>query len=191
MIYHEDQNGDKFSELAIMANVRFLLFAGHETTKNLIGNMLHYLIDNPAMYERVRNDRSLVPKAIEETLRWEPPIRMLMRTAGEDFEFKGNKISAGERIVLGIVSGNRDEEAYENAQEFSLDRPDDQPEHLGFGRGVHICIGAPLARLEAEICLNTFLNRFPEIKFANKPEKVDSYFQNGYKTLDVVFPVNQ
>jgi cytochrome P450 family 109 len=189
MIRYRDEEGNSLSNAAILAQLRFLLFAGHETTRNLISLLLYRLIENPKLYERVRNDRRLVAAAIEETLRIDGPVQLLLRTVVKDVEVSGVNLPKGSRVILGLRSGNRDEDAYENADEFNIDRKT-SPMHLTLGRGAHYCIGAPLAKLEATVCINELLDRYPKISFAPgyKREKEDNYSINELKSLDVVFP---
>ncbi|MEH7112479.1 cytochrome P450 [Neobacillus niacini] len=191
MIQYEDkEDGKTFSDKEIQYHVRFLLFGGYETTKSLLSNLFHELISSQELYQRVRNDRSLVSLAVEESLRTSSPFKMIMRTVTKDIEVKGVNIPKGDRIVLGIQSANRDESVYgEDSETFSLDR-ENPPGHLAFGKGPHRCIGADLARIEAQIVLNEFLDAFPEVSLDpdSPAEKSSIYWQNGFKTLPIIFP---
>lgn len=191
LVSYRDENGNPLPDKLIMTQIKFLLFAGQETTRSLLQNMLYQLINNPKLYKQVQQDRSLIPAAVEETLRFDSPVRVLFRQTAKDVEVRGTQLPKGEKILVGLSSANRDESAYENADQFRLDRNKKEPPHIAFGWGSHLCIGADLARLEAAIFLEEFLNYFPEISLDPDavPEKGRSFWQNGYKSLKAVFPV--
>jgi len=139
--------------------VSTLLLGGVTTSRDLIGWLLYELIREPELYRRVAAERSLIPAAVEEVLRLYPPLLYLMRKCVADTEIDGFAISAGERVLVGIASANRDEEVYPAAEEFRLDRHQPAP-HLSFGHGLHMCVGNALARMEAEVLLDAFLDQF-------------------------------
>jgi cytochrome P450 len=147
-----------------------LLLAGHETTVNLIGNGAFLLLQNPAQLARVRHDSEAMQQAVEELLRAKNPVNMVTRIAGEDLTLAGVTIRKGERVMVAIASANHDEQAFENAEELDILREGNR--HVGFGHGIHFCLGAPLARLEGQIALSTLLRRFPELRLAIPPEEV-------------------
>jgi cytochrome P450 len=136
--------------------------AGAETTFRLIGNMLVALLTDRARYERVRADRTLVPWAVEETLRWETSVLMVSRQATRATEIGGFPIPEDGFISVVVASANRDERHYERPDEFDLDRRAD--DHLAFGFGRHHCLGYHLARLEARVALDAILDRLPELR---------------------------
>ncbi len=138
-------------ELDVVQFVVLLLVAGNETTTNLIGNAVQALIDHPEQLARVASDPTLVPSLIEETLRWDAPIQMVFRTAIADAEIAGVRIPKGATVVPLLGSANRDERIYDAPDRFDVGR--DAKNHLGFGLGVHFCLGAALARLEARVAL--------------------------------------
>ena len=145
--------------------IMLLIIGGNETTTNLITNMLKVLSDNNDIMKNLNNDRDL-HSFIEETLRYYSPIQFLPhRFIKEDTEINGVKMNKGERLSLFLGSANRDEDMFDNADKFILR---DKNEHIAFGRGSHMCIGAPLARLEANIALNDFLENYKRIKIDNK-----------------------
>ncbi len=154
--------GESLQDWEILGFCILLLIAGNETTTNLIGNILNLLVDRPDLWQRLREDRSLVETVIEETLRYESPVQRLFRTAARDVEVSGVKIARGDRITIFYGAANRDPSAFLDPDEFRLDR--DLRNHVAFGMGIHYCLGAPLARAEARITLNAFLDRFPIIK---------------------------
>ncbi|UUU36196.1 cytochrome P450 [Streptomyces sp. CA-210063] len=141
-----------------------LLMAGHITTTAVLGSTVLCLDENPGALAEVRRDRSLVPAAVEEAVRLRPAFSRLVRMTRQESELGGEKIPAGQVLTLWTVSANRDPERFDAPDSFDLHR--DQGRHLGFGQGLHFCMGAPLARLEARIVLNLLLDRFPELTVA-------------------------
>jgi cytochrome P450 len=129
-----------------------LLFAGHETTTNLIANTVLHCIEK-GVWPRLENDAERVRRAIEETLRFDPPVQGMIRRATQDTELVGIKIPKGQQVFLSFASANRDESRYGDPDRFDIDR-EDPPPHLGFGYGIHFCLGAQLARMEAQVALS-------------------------------------
>src|SRR5207245_10947843 len=144
-----------------------LLIAGNETTTNLMSNMLNILVDRPELWRQLREDRSLVEPVIEETLRYESPVQQLNRMTTREVEVSGVRIPQGELVTVFFGAANRDPNEFPNPDEFRLDR--DLRNHVAFGMGIHYCLGAPLARAEAKVSLNAFLDRFSEIKPGQAP----------------------
>jgi cytochrome P450 len=156
-------SGARLDDEAIFAFLRLLLPAGAETTYRATSNLLFGLLSNPDQLDAVRADRSLVPQAIEEGLRWESPITWIVRTAARDTELEGVAIPRGSWISVLIGSANRDETRYEEPDRFDLFRP--QRPHQSFGFGVHRCLGMHLARLEMRVALEEVLDRLAELRF--------------------------
>jgi cytochrome P450 len=156
-----DVEGERLEEWEILAFCILLLVAGNETTTNLMSNMLNILVERPDLWRCLREDRSRVEFAIEETLRFESPVQMLTRFVTRDIEIDGRKIFQGQPVAVSYGAGNRDPAVFPDPDTFSLDR--DRSKHLGFGAGIHYCLGAPLARVEAQIMLNGMLDRFSSI----------------------------
>ncbi|MFE6741822.1 cytochrome P450 [Streptomyces tubercidicus] len=151
-----DSTDGQLTQLEIMTTSVLLLIAGHETTVNLITNGMLTLLRHPDQLARLRSDPSLMPRAVEELLRYEPPVQMLpQRTPLADIEVAGITIPKGVPLILMLAAGNRDPERFHDPDRFDPDREDNQ--HLGFGSGIHSCFGAPLARLEAQIALNALI----------------------------------
>jgi cytochrome P450 len=155
-------DGQGLSDEDVVSFLRLLIPAGAETTFRLIGNMLFALLTERDRWERVRADRSLVPWAIEETLRWETSVLMVSRQANREVEFRGVTIPADGVVSVVVASANRDEEHYEHPDVFDLDRRAD--DHLAFGFGRHHCLGYHLARLEARLALTALLDRLPNLR---------------------------
>ena len=153
--------GESLEEWEIMGFCVLLLVAGNETTTNLIGNMLNILAERPDLWRQLRQDRSLVEPVIEETLRYESPVQRLFRFPTRDVEVSGVTIPKGEMVSIFYGAANRDAAEFAEPDEFRLDR--DLRNHVAFGTGIHYCLGAPLARAEAKISLDAYLDRFSSI----------------------------
>ncbi len=159
-----------------------LLVAGNETTTNLISNQLRVLAERPDLWKACREDRSLVPRAIEEALRFDSPVQNLGREASRDVELHDVRIPAGARLVVSFGAANRDPAVFESPDEYRLDRGDTR--HLAFGQGRHFCLGAGLARLEGRVALDALLDRFAEIEpGAGAPRRLHSTVIRGFASL--------
>jgi len=164
-LIHAEAAGDRLSGPELVAMVVQLIFAGHETTQNLLGNGLYRLLEHPQQLEALRAERSLVGSAIEEMLRYDPPILFTSRIAVEATEISGVPVAADQLVMLNLTAANHDPRRFADPALFDIRRADNR--HLSFGHGVHYCLGANLARLEAEVAFNTLLDRYESIAFAS------------------------
>ncbi len=182
-----EEAGDRLSEDELLAMVFLLLIAGHETTVNLIATGILALMDHPDQMARLRQDPAMIKMAVEELLRYTAPVLMSTeRYAREDVNIQGVVIPRGE-MTLGVIgSANRDETVFENAD--SLDLTREPNKHLAFGQGIHFCVGAPLARLEAQIAINVLLQRMPNLHLSVPRESLrwrPSIFLRGLESMPV------
>jgi len=152
----------RLSEDEIYSNATFLMTAGHETATNMLSNGVLTLIRHPDQLERLRRERSLIPSAAEEILRFESPVQMTPRHAVEDGELAGRKVKAGDALLLFLGAANRDPVRFPHPDRFDIARSDNR--HLAFGYGAHYCLGAALARLELRIALAHLLDRLPGLE---------------------------
>jgi cytochrome P450 len=182
-----DVDGELLGDDAIRTQVLLLIVAGNETTRNLLGNMLHSLAHDPDLYARVRADRSLVPLVVEESLRHDSPVQVLARAVLSDTEIEGCPLGPGDRVVFGLASANRDECVHADPDAFRIDRPRPR-EHLAFGAGPHVCPGASLARMEGVVALDVFCDVVaafhPVDGFVPQPNPV--FWALGHRSFPVV-----
>ncbi|MEO3760890.1 cytochrome P450 [Mycobacterium sp. B14F4] len=176
-------DGELMSDMDTLSYYVIVASAGHDTTKDAISGGLHALIENPGELDRLRNDMSLMPTAIEEMIRWTTPVKEFMRTAAEDTEVRGVKIAKGESVYLAYVSGNRDEDVFDEPFRFDVGR--DPNKHVAFGYGVHYCLGAALARMEMTSLFTELIPRLESIELAGTPELTATTFVGGLKHLPI------
>ncbi|MDZ4089693.1 MAG: cytochrome P450 [Arthrobacter sp.] len=178
-------DGQKLNVAELLGFCALLLVAGNETTTNLIGNAVLCFTEVPGTIDRIVKEPSLLPQAIEEVLRFRSPVQSMYRVAVADTTLGGEEIPAGAPVVAWIGSANRDERQFERPAQFDIDRG--QIRHLAFGHGIHFCLGAPLARLEARIALEATLTRLPGLALTpgSLLERMDSTIVYGVKTLPV------
>ena len=175
---------DALSTDEIIGTCILLLFAGHETTTNLIGNGFLYSMKHRGEWDRLIADPSLAATAVEEFLRYDGPSGAFARVAGADLEMGGKTIREGQRLFAFMNSANRDPEAFDDPERFDIGREPNA--HLTFGHGIHFCLGAPLARLEAQIAATRLAERLPHIRLSGgDPEWHDSLILRGVKSLPV------
>ena len=175
-----------FTEDEVVFQLSGTLIAGHETTTYMIGNALHLLLREPEHWQAVVADRSLIPEAIEETLRADTSVPAFIRTATEDTELAGTNIAKDENVLVVFASANHDEDYFPDPGSFDLHRAS-KVGHMGFGHGIHSCVGAGLARLEGRVVLETLASRLPNLRLA--PDQPLRYLPQimfrGLERLDV------
>ncbi|MDG4825769.1 cytochrome P450 [Asanoa sp. WMMD1127] len=167
----------------LLSNVVLLLVAGFETTTNLLGTGLRVLLDEPAQAARLRADADLAPAFVEELLRYDSPVQLTSRFAGAALDLDGLALPAGAELTMLLGSANRDQARYPDPHRFDPDRPNVQP--VSFGGGAHYCLGAPLARLEAQVAFPLLLTRLPALTLAGEPRRRDRLVLRGYAELPV------
>jgi cholest-4-en-3-one 26-monooxygenase len=184
-LLNAEVDGQKLTDLEFNAFFMLLSVAGNETTRTVTSNGMIDLMRNPNQQQRLAEDLSLIPTAVEEILRYNPAVHSFRRTAMADVEIRGRKISEGDKVILWYPSVNRDEEVFENADAFDITRnPND---HLSFGIGEHFCLGSHLARLELRKMFTGLMRRIPDIELAEEPRRLRSTFINGVKEMRVKF----
>jgi len=176
-------DGEPLSDVDTASYYVIVASAGHDTTKDAISGGLLALIENPSELERLRQDMDLMPTAVEEMIRWTTPVKEFMRTAAEDTTVRGVHIAKGESVYLAYVSGNRDEEVFDEPFRFDVGR--DPNKHVAFGYGVHFCLGAALARMEMASLYSELIPRLESIELAGKPELSATTFVGGLKHLPI------
>jgi cytochrome P450 len=176
-------DGEPLSDIETVSYYLIVATAGHDTTSATISGGLHALAENPDQRHRLRDHPDLMPLATEEMIRWTTPVKEFMRTAAEDTEVRGVPIAAGESLLLSYVSGNRDEDVFNDPFRFDVGR--DPNKHLAFGYGVHFCLGAALARMEVSSFFSELVPRLESIELTGDPEHVATTFVGGLKHLPV------
>ncbi len=172
------------SQMEFLGNLLLLIVGGNDTTRNSITGGLLALNENPAEYDKLRADHSLIPNMVSEIIRWQTPLAHMRRNATQDVELGGKLIKKGDKVIMWYVSGNRDEEVIENADKFLIDRPRAR-QHLSFGFGIHRCVGNRLAEMQLKIVWEEILKRWDRIEVMGAPERIPSSFVKGYATLPV------
>jgi cytochrome P450 len=186
MIASVSENGGGMTVDELRGNLMHLLIAGNETTTNLLGHLMVVLSRHPQVRHRIASDHQLVAPCVEETLRWEAPIQLIIRHPVEDVQIAGQDIPKGALIGLVIASANHDEQRFPGPDVWDIDRPNSK-EHLSFANGPHFCIGAPLARLEGAVAVEMLTTEFRDLVVENETEatwKPDNLLR-GYNYLPV------
>jgi cytochrome P450 len=180
-----EESGDRLTEDELLATCILLLFGGHETTKNVIGNGTYSLLRAPAEMERLRREPELIRPAFEELMRYESPLQMAFRYVMENTELRGKALRRGQMIWGGVGAANRDPAHFADPDRLDVGRSPNP--HLGLGRGIHFCVGAPLARAEGTIAIHTLLRRLPGLRLAEAPAWRGTVILRGLETLRVEF----
>jgi cytochrome P450 len=182
-LIHAEEEGERLTSDELRATCILLLVAGHETTMNLIGNGLYALLRHPDQIERLREHPELMRSAIEEMLRYDSPVHLTARTALSEVEVGGKTISKGGRAVVLLGAANRDPDVFDHPEELDVGRTENH--HLAFSAGGHFCLGATLARLEAQIAFDGLLKRFDKIELTTEPTYRNTITLRGLSSLEV------
>ena len=182
-LIRSEESGDKLSHIELLVMCNLLLIAGHETTTNLIGNGFLALIRNREQFEMLREDRSLLKSAVEEFLRYDPPVQRVSRALYRDAKFSGKLLPKGSVATAVIGSANRDPLVFESPNKLNIARKENK--HLSFSAGIHYCLGAQLAKLEAEVAFNCLCDMFKQPRLYEEPVWRKNSNMHGMETLKI------
>jgi cytochrome P450 len=180
LVQVEDQ-GDTLSEEELIATCVFLLNAGHEATVNGFGNGMRAFFLHPDQFQRLKDHRNLIPSAVEEMLRWDTPSQLFRRWVLADMDYHGHAFKLGQEVAFLFGAANRDPAVFENPQAFDIGRVPNP--HISFGMGIHFCLGAPLARLEMAVALETLLTRYIDLQLVEEPVFKPGFVLRGLEAL--------
>jgi cytochrome P450 len=181
-----EEAGDRLTHQELITTATLLFVAGHETTTNLIGNAVLALLRNREELRRLRDDPALMRSAVEEFLRYDSPVQFVARITREDVEVGGQPIPKGDQLILVVGAMNRDPAQFADPDRLDVARPIEENRHLSFSGGPHYCLGASLARLEAQVAIGTLLRRFPDLELVTtQPEVREHFVLRGFKELKV------
>lgn len=181
-------DGNPLDDIETVSYYAILAAAGHDTSSASISGGMHALIEHPDQLARLRENPGLMPLAVEEMIRWTTPVKEFMRTAQRDVVIRGVPIAAGDSVLLSYVSGNRDEDVFDEPFRFDIGR--DPNKHISFGYGVHFCLGAALARLEVNSFFSALLPRLQSIELTGTPAHIATTFVGGLKHLPIRYRVS-
>ena len=176
-----EAEGDRLNRGELLSTLTLLLVAGNETTRNFIGNGMLALLKHPDQLQRLRDNPNMLDSALDELLRYDSPVQMDQRTVYEDVEIRGHRIRAGQRVINAIGAANRDPEVFSNPDKLDIGRR--EKSHLSFGRGIHYCLGSPLAMLEGRVAFSRLLDRFSSINLVSEPEFREQIVLRGVEEL--------
>lgn len=178
-------DGEKLTEMEFDSFMLLLSVAGNETTRNAISAGLLTLLAHPEQWAALKADPSLIPTAVEEILRWHPPVMYFRRTLTKDAEVRGVQLKENDKVCVYYTAANRDEDIWENSTTFDITRTDNP--HLAFGVGQHFCLGASLARLELVLLMEKLIEFMPDVRVTGDIRRLQSNFINGYKEIPVAW----
>ena len=178
-----DEEGKFVDEADALSVLNQLLVGGNETTTSLITNMIWRLLQEPSRWQALVNDPTLAEAAVEESLRFDPPVLGLYRNTTREVEMHDAIIPANAKVLINYAAANRDADVFDNPDEFDIRR--ERKRHMSFGLGIHMCIGAPMARMEAEVALKTLAQRMPKLRLLGPGERITPFFLWGRRTLPV------
>ncbi|MGB0693832.1 MAG: cytochrome P450, partial [Pseudomonadales bacterium] len=177
--------GDKpLSQSYLDGSWLLIIFAGNDTTRNSISGGVIGLNKYPEEYDKLRADHSLIPNMVAEIVRWQTPVIHMRRTALEDYELGGQRIKAGEKVIMWYLSGNRDESVFDDAEKLIIDRPNAR-QHVSFGFGVHRCMGNRLAEMQLRVLWEEIMQRFRKVEVVGDVERLPNNFIRGIKDVPV------
>ena len=183
MLAHDESTKDMPPQ-ELLGNVMLLIVGGNDTTRNSISGGVLALNQNPSEYQKLLQNPALIPKMVPEIVRWQSPVAHMARTATQDTELGGKQIKKGDRVCMWYISGNRDEDAIENANQFIIDRVNPR-QHTAFGYGVHRCVGNRLAEMQLRVIWEEITNRFSKVEVTGDPQYLASSFIHGIRELPV------
>jgi cytochrome P450 len=185
LITVRETDGDKLTEDELITTCTLLLNAGHEATVNVTGNGTLALLRHPDQLQRLRENRDLLPTAIEELMRYDSPLQLFERTATEDVEIGGVTVPRGQKIAALLGAANHDPAVFDDPGTLDVGRVDNP--HISFGAGIHFCIGAPLARVELQASFGALLDRTSSLELGGEPVRRPEFVIRGLRTLPIVF----
>jgi len=179
-----EADGETLTEEELYAQRIMLLFAGHETTRNLIGNGMYSLLCHPQEFTKLQDNPDLIRSSVEEMLRYESPVQYVLRAVKEEVEICGAQIDPGKGVIIVLAAANRDPNRFRDPDFFDLGRVNNP--HLAFGGGPHFCIGNQLARLEGQACILRMVQRFPKMRLTDRlPSRVENFAFRGFKSFPI------
>ena len=184
MAHHDDTRDLVKDPFTMMGNLSLLIVGGNDTTRNSISGGLLALNQFPEQYDKLRADPSVIPNMVKEIVRYQTPLSYMRRTALEDCEVGGKMIRKGDKVVMWYISANRDEEKFDNAYDFDIERANAKS-HMSFGFGIHRCMGNHVAEMQLRILWEEILNRFDKIEVVGEPKRSHSNFVMGIEDLPV------
>ena len=185
LLQHGEGTKDMINKpLEYLGNILLLIVGGNDTTRNSISGGVLALNQFPTEYDKLRADHSLIPNMVAEIIRWQTPLAFMRRTALEDIELGGKQIKQGDKVAMWYVSGNRDEDKFEDANRLIIDRPNAR-NHISFGFGIHRCMGNRLAEMQLRVLWEEIMQRFEHIEVVGEPVRVRSNFVRGYAELPI------